>query len=33
MVQITNYFAGVELVGLFDLTVGDPLYVNLSCLT
>lgn len=33
MVQITKYLAGVELVGLFDLTVGDPLYVNLSCLT
>lgn len=33
MVQITNYLDGVELVGLFDLTVGDPLYVNLSCLT
>jgi hypothetical protein len=32
-VQITNYLAAVELAGLSDLTVGDPLYVNLSCLT
>lgn len=32
LVNVTKYQSAVQLMGLFELTKGEPFYVNLSCL-